>query len=232
MNDKIIGIIGGMGPSATADLYIKIINATKVTKDQEHFRVVIDSNPKIPDRTKAILGEGESPVPEIIRTAKNLEKLNVDIACIPCITTHFFIEEIQAAVNFEILNAIEVLHDYIKLNFKDAKKVGILSTTGTIKAGTFGKYLTEFEIIYPDEKMQSDNVMESIYGKNGIKCGNYGDEPRKLLQEAADSLIRKGADIIISGCTEISLVLKPEHIKKTLIDPMQVLAERLVSDNK
>jgi aspartate racemase len=230
MNDKIIGIIGGMGPEATADFYSKIIKATKVTKDQEHFRVIIDSNPKIPDRTLAIIGKGESPIKEMIETAKNLELAKVEVACIPCITAHYFIDEIQSQVNFKILNALEVLNDYIKKNYKDAKKIGVLSTTGTMKAGMFHKYLPEYEIIYPNAQEQEDKVMEAIYGKNGIKCGNYGDEPISLLIEAANGLISSGADVIVSGCTEISIVLKPNHLSKPLIDTMEVLAQKLVLD--
>jgi aspartate racemase len=230
MNDKIIGIIGGMGPEATADFYSKIIKATKVTKDQEHFRVIIDSNPKIPDRTLAIIGEGESPVDEMIKTAKNLELANVEVACIPCITAHYFIDEIQSQVNFKILNALDVLNDYIKKNHKDAKKIGVLSTTGTMKAGMFHKYLPDYEILYPNSKDQAEKVMEAIYGKNGIKCGNYGEEPISLLVEAANGLISAGADLIVSGCTEISIVLKPERINRPLIDTMEVLAQKLVLD--
>src|SRR5699024_11272640 len=74
MNNKVIGIIGGMGPEATANLFMKIIKATKVKEEQEHFRVIIDSNPKIPDRTKAILGKGQSPVNAIVDIANNLDK--------------------------------------------------------------------------------------------------------------------------------------------------------------
>jgi aspartate racemase len=231
MNDKIIGIIGGMGPEATADFYSKIIKATKVTKDQEHFRVIIDSNPKIPDRTLAIIGEGESPLSEMIETAKNLELAKVEVACIPCITAHYFIDEIRKEVNYEILNALEVLNEYIKSNYKHVKKIGVLSTTGTMKAGMFNKYFPEYEIIYPNIKDQEDKVMEAIYGENGIKCGNYGMEPISLLVYAADGLISQGADLIVSGCTEISIVLKPEHIIKPLIDTMEVLANKVVSEN-
>jgi len=229
MNDKIIGIIGGMGPEATADFYSKIIKATKVTKDQDHFRVIIDSNPKIPDRTKAIIGEGESPLPEMIKTAKNLELAKVEVACIPCITAHYFIDEIRSEVNYEILNALEVLNEYIKSNYKNARKIGVLSTTGTMRAGMFHKYLPDYEIVYPNDKDQEEEVMKAIYGENGIKCGNYGMEPISLLVAAANSMISQGADLIVSGCTEISIVLTPDHIIKPLIDTMEVLANKVVN---
>lgn len=229
MNDKIIGIIGGMGPEATADLYMKIIKATKVKEEQEHFRVIIDSNPKIPDRTKAILEKGESPVNAIVETANNLGKAGVDIGCIPCITAHYFFDEVQSQVPFKIINALEELNLYLKNNYPNIKNIGILATTGTVKTDLFNKYLTDFNIIYPDEDTQSKKVMEAIYGESGIKKGNIGKENLNLLVEATEELVDKGAKLIIGGCTEITLALKPYNIDKPLIDPMDVVAKSIVS---
>lgn len=228
MNDKIIGIIGGMGPEATADFYMKIIKATNAKKDQEHFRVIIDSNAKIPDRTEAILGTGESPVKAMIQTGKNLELLGVDVACIPCITSHYFLEEVQKDLSYPILNALEEVAKHIKNNYPGVTKIGILATTGTIKTGLFEKYLTDFTVIYPDNISQAKKVMKAIYGDNGIKSGNTEGEPLKLLKEAGSELIDKGADLLISGCTEIILALKPSYITKPLIDPMEVVANLVV----
>ena len=228
MNDKIIGIIGGMGPEATADLYMKIIKETKVKEEQEHFRVIIDSNPKIPDRTRAILEKGESPVNAIVETANNLGKAGVDIGCMPCITAHYFFDEVQSQVPFKIINALEELSLYLKNNYPNIKNIGILATTGTVKTGLFNKYLTDFNIIYPDEDTQSKKVMEAIYGESGIKKGNTGKENLNLLVEATEELVDKGAKLIIGGCTEITLVLKPYNIDKPLIDPMDVVAKSIV----
>jgi len=143
MNNKVIGIIGGMGPEATANFYMNLIKATKVNVDQDHFRVIIDSNSKIPDRTKAILGVGESPVNQMIDAAKNLEKTGVDIGCIPCITAHYFIEDVSKAVNYPILNALKELERFIELRFSNIKKIGILATSGTVNSELFTKYLKD-----------------------------------------------------------------------------------------
>lgn len=228
MNNKIIGILGGMGPEATANLFMQIIKSTQATVDQDHFRVIIDSNVKIPDRTKFILGLGESPVNAMVETGKNLEKANVDVGCIPCITAHYFIEDIQKELSFPLLNALEELNKFIKSNYPDAKKIGILATTGTIKTGLFEKYLTNIDIIYPTEKYQKEKVMEAIYGKNGIKSGNTGAEPLNLLKDTSDHLIKNGAEIIISGCTEVSLVLNANNVKNPLLDPMDIVAQAIV----
>ena len=229
MREKILGIIGGMGPEATAQLYMKMIKATKVKRDQDHFRIIIDSNPKIPDRTKAILGLGESPVPYIIETAKNLEKMGVDIACIPCMTSHYFFDEIQAGVEMKIMNAFEELNNYLQKNFQGIIKIGVLATTGTRNTKIFEKYLKDMEIIYPDERFQSDYVMEAIYGEGtGIKSGVTEGRPVELLIEAGNNVIEKGAEVVILGCTEIGLVLKKDSLSKPSVDPMDVMAEFMV----
>lgn len=223
MNDKIIGIIGGMGPEATANFYLKIIKATKAKRDQDHFRVIIDSNCKIPDRTEAILNNGESPVNALIESGKILESSNVDVAVIPCITAHYFIDEVQKHLSYPILNALEEVRKYIINNYPKVSKIGVLATSGTIKTGLFEKYLGNLDIIYPLPNTQTQKVMEAIYGEKGIKSGNI-DEPLELLKEASNELIENGAEVLILGCTEIPLALKQHHVSKPLIDPMEVLA--------
>ncbi|MGM0378963.1 MAG: aspartate/glutamate racemase family protein [Bacillota bacterium] len=227
MNDLLIGILGGMGPEATANLYLNLINSTEVTKDQDHFRVIIDSNAKIPDRTSAILNKGKSPVNDLVATAKNLEKLNVDIGLIPCITAHYYYEDIQKSVNFKVLNALEELNQYLKKEFENIKKVGVLSTSGTIKTNLFNKYLDDFEITYPNEKIQKDYVMEAIYGKKGIKKTKDKKYALNLLNKAAKVLMKQEVDIIIAGCTEIGLVLSNNKLNVNIVDPMDVLIKKV-----
>lgn len=230
MNDKIIGIIGGMGPEATMDFYMKIIKATRVKTDQDHFRVVIDSNSKIPDRTKAILNDGESPVPALVETAKNLEKIGAEVGCISCITAHYFIDEIAKSVNYPILNAIEEVRTFIQSEFKSAKKIGVLATTGTIQTGLFDKYLEGYEVIYPNKISQQESVMEAIYGEIGIKSGVTKGRPIELLMSAGNELIAQGAEVLVAGCTELSIVLDEHSFSKPLIDPMVVLADVVVGN--
>lgn len=231
MNDKLIGILGGMGPEATAECYLKIIRATSARKDQEHFRVIIDSNAKIPDRTEAISGRGENPVPEMIHAAKNLEKLDVEVACIPCMTAHYFIEDVQKEVSYPLLNAFLELKKFIRSFYPDISKIGVLATTGTLETGLFEKYLDHLDIVYPTPVTQNEKVMKSIYDENGIKSGNTDGEPLQLLKDASQELLDNGAQLIISGCTEIGLVLRPYHLPVPLVDPMEVVANVVVKES-
>lgn len=218
-----------MGPEASARLYMKIIKATKVKKDQDHFRLIIDSNPKIPDRTKAILGQGESPVPEIIATVKNLERMGVELACIPCITSHYFYEDILRDTNVEIIHALKELKAYIETQYPGVKKIGVLATTGTMSTKIFDTHLSGMDILYPDVEIQETHVMEAIYGEGtGIKSGVTEGLPVEKLIYAGEHVIKKGAELVVLGCTEIGLVLQENSLTKPSVDPMDVMAMAMV----
>jgi len=108
---KVIGILGGMGPEATCDLFHKIIRVTPrfkpIRRDQDHLRVIVDSNPLIPDRTAAILEGGEDPVPQLQETARNLERAGAGLIAMPCNTAHYFWDQVQAAVGIPVLHMME-----------------------------------------------------------------------------------------------------------------------------
>jgi len=221
--EKVIGILGGMGPEATADFFLKVIKATPALKDQDHLRIIIDNNPKIPSRVQAILGKGESPLKQLQETLHTLERAGTEIIAIPCNTAHYYYNELQASTNVPIINMISETVAYIYQNFPDIKKIGLLATTGTIKAGIYHKAITKMEVITPDEDAQ-ETVMNAIYGEQGIKAGRTQGKPQSDILEAAEVLINNGAEAIIIGCTEISLVLSQKDSPIPLIDPLQILA--------
>ncbi len=228
MNEKRLGIIGGMGPEATVSFYSRIIAQTQVSCDQDHYRVIIDSNPKIPDRTSAILNGTTSPLPALIETAKNLERLEVETAGIPCITAHYYLEELRKHTTIKIVSAIESVNDKLNKQYPD-KTIGILATTGTVTTGIFDKQLTH-KIIYPVQDSQDKKVMEAIYGAEGIKNIGITKRSLNLLIAAGNELIERGAEVIIAGCTEIGVILNQDHVNCAFIDPMDVLAEYMIKD--
>ena len=135
MDKKVIGIIGGMGPLATADLFKKIVLNTKAEKDQDHIRVLIDNNTNIPDRTGAILKGGADPIPELTKSAKVLSDMGADLLIMPCNTAHYFHKNVQDAVNIPVLHMIELTMEALKA--QGIKKAGLLATDGTIQSGIY-----------------------------------------------------------------------------------------------
>jgi aspartate racemase len=226
MEEQIIGIIGGMGPEATADLFMRIIRATNVGRDQDHHRVIIDSNAKIPDRTSAIIGKGKSPLPLLIETAQNLEHAGADFLIMPCNTAHYFHKELQEAISIPILHMIKLSTLYVRSNYPDIKTIGLLATDGTILSKLYHDYYGEegIEIITPIDESQK-RVMKTIY--EYLKRGDL-DIGREILQKEVENLIKNGAEAILIGCTEVSLVLSTRDVEVSIIDPLQVLAEETV----
>jgi aspartate racemase len=225
---KTLGILGGMGPEATSYLFNLIIKNTKVKKDQDHIPVVIFNYPQIPDRTLNIVENGESPLLYLIKGMKLLEKAKADVVIIPCNTAHYYIAEINKYSSLPILNMIELTSKYIK--DMPVKKIGVLATTGTVRTKLYQRSLENLglEVLLPTEKEQQDLVMEAVYGKRGVKAG-YKKEPKKLLKEISDRLTKRGAEVIIAGCTEIPLVLDRKDIPVDLVNPMEILAKAAIA---
>jgi len=226
MGEKIIGILGGMGPEATADLYMRIIRATPVEKDQDHHRVIIDSNAKIPDRTPAILGTGPSPLPLMLETGLNLQRAGADFIIMPCNTAHYFHSQLQAGLDVPVLHMIRLSAEETKRSHPDVRKAGLLATDGTLASRLYHESYGEqgIEIVAPTEESQRD-VMDAIY--RHIKRGDL-ETGGKLLHRAAHTLMDAGAEAVICGCTEVSLVLHDGDLAVPVVDPLQVLAEKAV----
>jgi aspartate racemase len=223
MSEKTIGILGGMGPEATADLFYRIVKATPVERDQDHPRTIVYSNSKVPDRTPAIVGEGESPLPEMLMAARSLEGAGADFLIIPCNTAHYFIEELRSALGIPVLHMIEMTARHAAREYPDAKTVGLIATDGTLISGIYERFFGEagMEVLVPTVELQH-RAMEAIY--EHIKKGDL-DAGRKISLDVAQDLVGRGADLVICGCTEISLVLKDGDIAVPVVDPLQVLAE-------
>jgi aspartate racemase len=226
-----IGVLGGMGPEATNQLCALITANTHVSRDQDHIPVITFNNSLIPSRVQAVNGSGgESPVPEMIRTAQILERAGADMILMPCNLAHFFIEEIQAGVGVPLLNMIEETVKYTVEHYPQCRSVGLLASTPTIECGIYDKAFRRHDVrlLAPDAPHQEDEVMRAIYGSDGIKCG-HKTAPRALLTRAAERLVGVGAEVIIAGCTEVSLVLRPYNSPFVVIDPLEIIARVAVA---
>ncbi|NLL81731.1 MAG: amino acid racemase [Tissierellia bacterium] len=221
---KSIGIIGGMGPLATCDLFGKIINNTNARIDQDHIHVYIDNNTEIPDRTAAILYGGKSPVAQLVRSAIKLESMGADALIMPCNTAHYFYDEVIKYVNIPMIHMPKETAREIKAN--KYKKVAILATEGTLQSGIYQKAFDEEEINYliPSESQQKP-IMKIIY--DGIKAGNYGIDIRDFY-DVLDDMFDKGAEAVVLACTELPLAFDKFEIDYPNIDPTEILAKAAI----
>ena len=249
MKDIVFGVMGNMGPEADA-LFQDIVAKEEITqgalKDQDHMAMLVVKNPDIPDRSEAINEGGQDPVPEMVKSAKILEKNNVNYAVMTCNTAHYFRDAVQAQTSVYLVDMLKATTEAIKGKNPSAV-VGVLCTTGTYNSGIYDRYLDldgiHFYKLNPEE--QESYVHSAIYGKKtgektecgqeirakeGIKSGVF-DSNAELLSNAIRSLQVKGVDTIILGCTELPLVrrkLQENFPTVDFIDPMEVVATNVV----
>lgn len=223
---KTLGIIGGLGPMATAYLLQLIIEMTDAKTDQEHLDVIVFDRPQVPDRTAHILDpEKPSPLPSMTATAKTLEGLGAGCLCAPCVTSHYFYKELAGSVSIPFLNMVEETARELKAAGK--KHPGILATTGTVSTGLFQSAFSGLglEAAIPKEPEQA-LVMSLIY--NEIKAGKPAS-PEKF-HRLSEALYGAGCDCIVLGCTELSLIKKSAGLDSRYLDALEVLAKRCVEE--
>jgi len=228
LKEKIVGILGGMGPEATVDLFRKVLKATPAKTDQKHLRIIIDCNSKIPDRMAYILRGGEDPGPYMIKSAKLLESAGCELILIPCNAAHNWHGVVQESVNIPVLHIMRSTLDYVTEKHPKTEIIGLLAATLTIRAGLYHKIFAEknIEVITPKPEHQ-EMVMKAIWE---VKAGNTGPDVSRLLAYAAESLVASGAQGVIAGCTEIPIVLKNEGLPVPVIDATNALALAAVKE--
>lgn len=223
---KTLGVIGGLGPMATAYYMQLITQMTDAETDQKHIRTLVASNPSIPDRTRYILGESkDNPVSLMAEEGRFLKKSGAEVITIPCVTAHYFHEELEREIGLPIIHAMEETAKYLKE--RHIETVGIMATDGTIKSGVFQRTLEKYNIkvVTPDDEKQK-LVMEIIYKE--VKAGKAVN--MHLFNNVSRHLRGKGAEVVLLGCTELSIVKRDCRLRAGYLDVMEVLAMRAVSE--
>lgn len=217
---KTIGIIGGMGPLATVDLFEKITLHTRAARDQDHLHVLIDSNTAIPDRTAALLHGGPDPRPELIASARRLERMGAQALIMPCNTAHNYYDDVAAAVSVPVLHMIRLTAQALERAGIGA--AGLLATDGTVQTGIYQRSFagSGVDLLLPDEAGQRA-VMDMIY--RGVKAGDLRYDPA-AVRRAMEALLDRGAKTLILGCTELPLAVKLYGLDLPVVDPTLELA--------
>ncbi|HUS86985.1 MAG TPA: amino acid racemase [Bacteroidales bacterium] len=223
----LLGIFGGMGPEATADLYRQIVQLTPAETDQEHVPTLIYSLPQVPDRMASIRNNDGSIIPFLIEGVTRLERSGASLIAIPCNTVHYFYDEMDEAVSIPIIHMIrETVNEVVK-KYPDYKNIGLLATTGTIETKLYENELISkgYNVIIPDDDVESEKVMKAVFG---IKAGIDKKINEDLLFEAGSHVIQKGAELIILGCTEIPLAFNSDRVDVPVINATEILALRAI----
>lgn len=223
---KKLGVIGGLGPLASAYFLELITRMCDAENDQEHIETIVYSKPSTPDRTAYILDNTkQSPVPSMVQSGAVLKAMGVDVLAIPCITAHYFHHELEQLVGMRIINAVTETAIYLKARNIDC--VGIMATDGTIISGLFQKELESYGIscVIPSPESQK-RVMNLIY--EDVKAGKNADMVSFRLVET--ELKAKGAQVVLLGCTEISVIKNNNPLGTGFLDVMEVLAAKCVEE--
>lgn len=224
--ELIPGILGGMGPEATVDLMMRIIEHTPAMDDFDHIRCIVDNNPKVPSRIKAIIeGNGENPGPCIADMAKRLEVWGADFLVIPCNTAHYYYQYTTDAVEIPVIHLIDLVVEKVVLEYPAIKNVGILASTTMLMTKL---YETRFrakgiEVAYPEKPMQ-DRLFAII---QRIKAGDAGASVRADFAEICRHVTEKSAEVFILGCTELGVI--SGNLPPNYIDATDVLAREIVA---
>ena len=225
-NHKVLGVIGGLGPMATAYFLQLVTQMSDAATDQEHIEVLIHSKPQIPDRTRFILGKSsESPLPEMLKIGAQLAGLGAQVLAIPCITAHFFQGRLEREIGVPVINAIEETAEYLRQ--EGIVRAGLMATDGTVQSRLFQDTFSSYgiEIITPDEEHQA-KVMHLIY--QNVKAGVKPEIV--LLEQVGRQLSDCGAQVLLLACTELSIIKRDFVLGAEYLDVLEVLARKAVME--
>lgn len=237
---KRIGVIGGMGPAATIRLYEEITRRTPILHEQDHLRLVIDSDPTVPDRTAALLAAASSggkpslpaadvdgsPERHLIAAARRLQAAGVELIAIACNTAHAWHERIAGAVDVPVLHLIDVTTEAAIRCVGPGGRVGLLASLGTQSTGLYQQASARIglSLVLPKPQIQQQ-VMDAIMQ---VKTGRT-EPARATIRRAAGQLVACGAAAVIVGCTDISVVLAEGDLDVPVVDSTVALAEKIIN---
>ncbi len=239
MTEQVVGIIGGMGPEATVDLMRRIIAATPAQDDADHIHMLVDNNPKVPSRIKALIeGGGENPGPTLARMAQGLETAGADFLVIPCNTAHHYWSYAAEAVTIPVWNIVELTLASIAAasgpasrgpaTRGPASRVGVLASPAVRDIRLYERHADAYamDFLYPRRPQQLLDVIKAV------KAKRLDEEGIAAFNEAAQELRDAGADALVLACTEFSVIADRLDQDIPVFDSLQVLAEGIVAQVK
>lgn len=221
---KRVGIIGGMGPLATIDLYEKIVKLADAKCDQDNIPLVIDNNTIIPDRPSYILDHTKpNPLPGLIQSANRLKNAGCEAICLACNTAHYFVDDIIKQTGVKVLDMPKITVNSILKDAKNVKNICVLATNVTISTGIYEKELNQngLNSVKLSNQIQ-EKLMSCIY--DGVKAGKVA-KYTNIFEEIVNSL---EADLFLAACTELPIFLPLIKTDKKFMDPTLELAKEII----
>ena len=225
-SEKVVGIIGGMGPEATVDFMRRVIARTPARDDKDHLHILVDNNPKIPSRIAAIIeGTGEDPAPVLCEMAKRLEVQGAGFLVMPCNTAHYYWDKIAHSVRIPVLDMVGLSVEKLLAAGAKFHRIGMLASPAVRLVGLYDKQFERAGLVplYPDR--QHENELLAII--KAVKAGQFGVEHRETYARIAKSI--GGADAFLIACTELSVIGTPAGIGCPVFDTLDVLADATIA---
>ncbi len=223
----VVGVIGGMGPEATVALMRRVLAATPACDDADHIHMIVDNNPKVPSRIRALIeGTGEDPAPHLAAMARRLEAAGADFLVMPCNTAHHFHAAIADAVTVPAWNLVAMTIDRIAALTPPVRRVGVLASPAIRLTGLFDAPAATagLDLVFPEPQRQ-DAVLATI---RAVKAGALDAAQLAAYGDAARSLEAAGADALLLACTELSVIADRLAATVPVVDNLQLLAEAIV----
>ncbi|SCM81093.1 aspartate/glutamate racemase family protein [Sporomusa sphaeroides] len=221
-----VGILGGMGPMATVDLFAKIVECTPAACDQDHIKIIVYNNPQIPSRIEAILNGSRSPAGALIDSARFLENAGANLLVMPCNTAHYWYQDIQAAITIKLINMIENTANAVASR-ENSGDIVLFASAGTVQTALYQKAFLAKNISLLIPKPDEQQIISLAI--TAAKAGQLENNPYLgQLDEIMFAYQQAGANSFIGGCTEIPLLFKYSSRECCRIDPTRLLAQEVV----
>ena len=196
-----LGVLGGMGPLATADFFRKLIDATGVERDEQHIPTLIHSVPQIPSRPAAILRGGESPLPALRAARDCLLAAGATMLAMPCNTAHYWYDDLVADVPAPFPHIADAVAAELP---PQAQRVGIIATAATLAARIYeGRLDGGIEWLSPEPELYEAAVQPAI---DAVKR-NASVDGGRLVAPVVEALLERGASCVVLACTEVPVAL-------------------------
>ncbi|MCO8165902.1 aspartate/glutamate racemase family protein [Pseudomonas sp. 21LCFQ010] len=204
---RTLGIIGGLGALAGGDLFFKLLKSQPLLADQGRYHLLFEQRPF--KDLKRTLDAGASMTSRklyVFQACQRFAEQGADAVLVPCFASHTFLDELTAELEVPVINMFDALRQYLARQFSPGSHLGILASDYVRAAGIFERFLGEqYVLVYPSVQSQAA-LMEAVYGRNGIKAGQLDGSAQELLYQAGLELVGQGAQLLLPGMTELSLL--------------------------